>query len=96
MSKLILMFAFFAKPAPHTVTLSWIASLSGGTVDVYRASAACATQPYYSRIAIFVPPSGPYVDPVSPGTYSYYVTAEVNGVESVPSNCIDASVKGGK
>jgi hypothetical protein len=95
MTKLLLIFAFFAKPV-HTVTLSWTASPSGGTVNVYRASATCATQPYYTRIAIYVPPDGPYVDPVSPGTYSYYITAEVDGAESDPSNCVDVSLKGGK
>jgi len=94
MSKLLLLFAFF-KPAPHTVTLSWNASLSGGTVNVYRAPASCATNPYYSRIALDVVSTGPYSDSVSAGTYSYYVTAEVNGLESVPSNCVDVSIKGG-
>jgi len=89
-----LLFAFLVKT--HTVTLSWTPPPSLGTVNVYRASATCATQPYYTRIAIYVPPDGPYVDPVSPGTYSYYITAEVDGAESDPSNCVDVSLKGGK
>lgn len=92
MKKLALLAAFLAAPlfaqAPHTDSLSWGASsTSGVTYNVYRAAGLCTTNPTaFVQIGNGVATLA-YVD-ATPlvGGQCYYVTAALNGVESVPSN----------
>jgi hypothetical protein len=78
----------------HEVDLTWTASTDGGTVTVYRASGLCsATTLSFVKLTSTAPAGGPYKDTaVTAGNYCYYVTATVNGTESVPSNSVNPSV----
>lgn len=79
----------------HSVTLNWTPSTdTGGTVNVYRAPAACTTNPTnFTQIKTGVVAAGPYSDAtVTVGAYCYHVTAVVNGAESLPSNNVNATV----
>lgn len=83
--------------AGHSVTLEWTSSPDAGvTYNIYRAAVSCPT----SGI-----PSAPtkigtginlltYTDSaVSVGsTYCYYATASLSGLESVPSNTVQAVI----
>jgi hypothetical protein len=79
--------------AQHSVNLTWTASTdTGGTVNVYKAAAACPasgiTGVTWTKLATAQPAGGPYTDStVTAGqTVCYYVTAVVSGAESGPSN----------
>jgi hypothetical protein len=82
----------------NTAHLTWTASTStGGTVNVYRANGACTGTSAFAKIASSVAAGGPYDDTTvtvgtavgsNTATYCYYVTAFVNGAESLPSNSI--------
>lgn len=79
--------------AKHTATLNWNASTdSGTTVNVYRSTAGCSGS--FQRIASGIKAGGPYTDSnLTAGvTYSYYVTAVVNKLESRPSNCVSTPI----
>lgn len=86
--------AMLQAQSTHSVTLTWTASPDGGTVNVYRAGAACSTNPAsFTQIKTGVVAAGPYVDSeIAVGNYCYRVTAVVNGAESSPSNSVTASV----
>ncbi len=78
-------------------TLTWTPSVStGGTVNVYRCSGAACTN--FALVAPGIAAAGPFTDTISistvPGKYVliYYVTAVVNGVESIPSNSVALAV----
>lgn len=82
-----------AAAAQHSVNLTWTASTdTGGTVNVYKATAACPASGIsgvtFTKLATAQPAAGPYTDStVTAGqTVCYYVTAVVNGTESAPSN----------
>lgn len=87
----------FLSAQSHSVVLSWTASTdTGGSVNVYRATVTCTTQPNSSFTVIKsgVAAAGPYTDAtVAIGVVSYYITAVVNGIESTPSNCITVTVR---
>ena len=83
------------QPAnPHSVSLSWIASLSYVEgYNVYRSTPPGAA----TRLTVRLVPGTRYTDTtVEPGrTYSYYVTAvDFSAVESVPSEKITTTVPG--
>lgn len=77
-----------AAGTPPSVYLTWTASITPGTtVNVYRCLGPSCTN--FTQIATGVAAGGPYTDTtVTSGSYTYYVTAELNGVESDPSNLI--------
>lgn len=96
--KLVLALAVLSASAmaqsTHSVTLSWTPSSDGGTVNVYRAPAACSTNPNnFAVIKSGVAAAGPYQDAeIAVGNYCYRLTAVVGGAESVPSNSVTAAV----
>jgi hypothetical protein len=76
----------------HTVTLSWTASTDAAanpslTYNVYRATGDCSSTSLTFGKLNSAPISGvTFANPgVQPGVYCYYVTAFLNGAESVPS-----------
>jgi hypothetical protein len=74
----------------HTDVLTWTPyTVSGATINVYRAAGTCSASSAFTKIANGVSPAGTYTD-ASPlvGTQCYYITASVNGVESPQSNQI--------
>ncbi len=75
-----------------SVLLSWVPSKDStasnpGAVNVYRAPAPCVPLPTnFSRVSTGASAKGPFTDAnVSNGTYCYYVTEVLSGVESLPS-----------
>ena len=103
LATVILFLAPFALAAPHTtlaafqggvagVNLAWTASATpGSTVNVYRCAGVSCTA--FSKLTTGVAAAGPYVDTTATaGAYSYYVTAVVSGVESVPSNTATVTI----
>jgi fibronectin type 3 domain-containing protein len=92
LSVLILNAVSTLAQSTHSVTLNWTPGADGGTITVYRAGAACSTNPTFSAIKSGVTVNS-YVDTaVTAGTYCYKVTANLNGAESVPSNTANAPV----
>jgi hypothetical protein len=91
LAALLLLTASAFGQTAHTDVLTWTASPTNGTtINVYRATGSCASNPTaFVQIATGVVAGGPYTD-VSPlvGVQCYYVTAALGGVESVPSNKI--------
>ena len=87
-TSLALLLASTVAIAQHSVTLTWTASVdTGGTVNVYRATSACAGggTPSFVKLQSGVVAAGPYVDStVGAGLFCYYVTALVNGVRIAP------------
>lgn len=71
-----------AAAAPGTVTLTYTASVTPGTLtNVYRCTGVGCTN--FTQIATGQPAGGPYTDStVTAGVYSWYVTATENGAES--------------
>lgn len=99
MKKLIAVLALSSVAAlaqsSHSVSLSWTPSTdTGGTVNVYRAPAACTANPTnFTAIKTGVVAAGPYADTtVTVGSFCYYVTAVVGGAESAPSDKVTATV----
>ena len=92
---LLLSLVASAQTATHSVALTWQdgQNPTGTTYNVYRGTGTCASNPTFSSI-ITVLPAMTYTDSaVTLGSYCYYVTATVNGVESLPSPTSDAAVK---
>jgi hypothetical protein len=84
-----------ASGSGSQITLTWTASVTtGGTVNVYRCvGSPCTATSSFSKLSTGVVAAGPYNDAtVTAGAYSYFVTALVNGAESVPSNTVTISV----
>ena len=83
-----------AQTGTHNVTLNWTPSTdTGGTVNVYRALAACSTNPTFTQLKTGVAAAGPFIDTgVAVGNFCYRVTAVVGGAESAPSNTASATV----
>ena len=72
----------------HTDVLTWTPyTVTGATINVYRAAGACSTSSTFTKIASGVSPAGTYTD-ASPlvGIQCYAITASANGVESAQSN----------
>jgi hypothetical protein len=84
-----LLFLSAAALGQTSVSLTWTASTTPGTsVNVYRGSSSCSNS--FLKIASGVPAAGPYTAAglFPGGTYSFQVTAVLNGQESAPSNCV--------
>jgi len=81
-----------AAATDTTAVLTWTASATAGsTVNVYRCAGASCTS--FAKITTGVAAGGPYTDTsVTAGSYTYYVTAVVNGAESVPSNTATVTI----
>ncbi|HKT10337.1 MAG TPA: hypothetical protein VJW77_00790 [Terriglobia bacterium] len=97
---LVMAASAYACAAGHSTTLTWGASVDTGvTYNVYRATGSCPASGIPSGATKIT--SGltalTYLDTnVSAGNvFAYYVTAQLNGVESGPSNCADATTKVG-
>lgn len=82
-----------------SVTFTWSNVNTTGTVTLYKASAACSTNPTtFTPIQTGIASAGPYEDnstvngTAGVSNYCYYVTAVVNGAESIPSNKVSISV----
>jgi hypothetical protein len=74
----------------HSDVLTWTPyTVTGATINVYRAAGACSTSSTFVKIANGVSPAGTYTD-ASPlvGIQCYAITATANGVESPQSNQI--------
>jgi hypothetical protein len=100
----LLLFICFAVMAPiascapaHYVKLSWTPSTeSGATTNLWRAGGACpATGLPTGATEITTGLTGnTYTDnTVAVGSYCYYATATVSGIESYPSKNAQADVK---
>lgn len=96
----LLAMALIALAAPmaalaHTANISWTNSTDTSNTNVYRLAGACPTGTLTGFAKLNASPvtTGSYVDStVVPGPYCYYVTATLNGVESVPSGTVAAVV----
>lgn len=82
----------------HSVTLSWGASpdvtlnVAGQGYNVYEATATsgtCTGLTYGLVNTTLDSTALTYTVPVTPGAYCFYVTAVVNGAQSVPSNTVN-------
>lgn len=88
----LIMFVPQVKAAPHSVVLTWTASVDGGAVTVYRATGACSVSSVFASITTGIA-ANTYTDgTVGIGAFCYQVTTIVNGRESAPSNQITAVV----
>lgn len=88
-----------AAQSTHSATLNWTLSTdSGSTYNAYRISGACpssATTGQGTKLTSTPLASGTttFTDAgLAVGSYCYYVTAVLNGAESVPSNLAPAVV----
>lgn len=80
---------------PLSVSLAWMDLLNpaGTTYNVYRAPTACTGTPAYVKLtAAPITPLAYSDTSATSGTYCYYVTAVVSGVESAPSVTAQASL----
>ena len=84
--------------ATHSVVLTWSASpdaaaYPGLTYNVYRLTGACSSTATFTKINTSPTTALTFTDAsVAPGAYCYYVTAALNGIESVPSNQAAAAI----
>lgn len=82
----------------HSVVLTWTASPDAAanpalTYNAYRLTGACSNTAPFTKINPAPIASVTFTDAsVAPGAYCYYVTAALNGVESVPSNQAAAAI----
>lgn len=78
----------------HTATLSYTASPDTGvTYNIYRITGTCPATPVgFTKINTAPVSALIFVDTLSAGSYCYYVTAALNGAESVPSNLAPAVI----
>jgi hypothetical protein len=98
---LVLLMEFFICCAPlgaqsHSVSLKWTASVdAGASYNIYRLTGTCPVSGTggFSKISA-TPVSGTTFNDAaqSAGTYCYYVTAVLNGAESLPSNLAAAVI----
>lgn len=76
------------------VKLTWADAINPAatTYNVYRAGGSCDSPPAFTKIASALPVKA-YTDAnITTGTYCYYVTAELAGLESLPSPTAGAQV----
>lgn len=86
-----------ASPAAaqaHTAKISWTNSTDTNNTNVYRLTGACPTGTAgFTKVTATPVTNATYTDSaVVPGNYCYYVTASLNGVESIPSGTVQATV----
>ena len=97
---LALMFVAAPARAQHSASLSWTASPDAAAnpslgYNIYRLSGACPTSGTAGFTKLNATPisTTTYTDAsVGLGSFCYYVTATLNGAESVPSNTASAVV----
>ena len=81
--------------AQHKVTLTWTNSPDTNNTFVYRLTGPCPNPlAGFTKLTAVPITTATYADSaVNAGTtYAYYATAFLNNLESVPSNCISATV----
>ncbi|HEY2823073.1 MAG TPA: hypothetical protein VGJ06_18655 [Candidatus Acidoferrum sp.] len=93
---------FFAPPAraQHSASLSWTASSDAAAnsalgYNVYRLAGACPASGTagFTKLNSTPVTTTTYSDTtIGPGSFCYYVTATLNGAESVPSNTAPAVI----
>lgn len=76
------------------VVLNWTASTTPGvSYNVYRGTGSCVPTLAFTKLNANPVTAVTYTDNnVAIGTYCYHVTAELAGLESVPSNSVGAPV----
>lgn len=93
---LILLAAASAMAAPHSVVLNWTASTDIGIAyNMYRLNGSCPTgaPSGFTKINTASITGTTFTDSgMAPGSYCYYMTATLNGAESVPSNTAAAVI----
>jgi hypothetical protein len=97
---LLVSLAAFAQNGSHVAVVQWTDTLNpaGTTYNVYRQNAACPPTPPTSTAGFTELTNAPvsgllYSDStVTAGTWSYVVTANVNGVQTGPSPCGQGTV----
>jgi hypothetical protein len=90
-----LLFLVSPAMAQHKITLSWTNSPDTNNTFVYRLTGPCPTPlSGFTKLTASPVTTATYTDSaVNAGTtYAYMVTAFLNNLESVPSNCISATV----
>jgi len=102
MIELSILLMLMLQAPVRTVTLSWedTKNPTETTYSIYRISGRCSDNPIpppptpspYAKVATNVT-AKTYVDSVSIGTYCYYATASLNGLESDPSVTAEVKVK---
>lgn len=93
---LVFLFAVLAAAqTTHTVELSWEDTLNpvGTVYAVYRGDARCTQSPVMVKIAQDIAVKVYTQNGVSVGNYCYHVTANLNALESLPSNQALAEVR---
>lgn len=101
--RIILLIAVCSLPmaafAQHSVSLAWGASPDAAgnpslTYNVYRASGICpnGSPVGFTKVASAVNALSYTDSSVGAGSYCYYVTAQLAGAESVPSNMVVAAI----
>ena len=88
---------FLVSPAlaQHKITLTWQNSPDTNNTFVYRLTGPCPTPlAGFTKLTASPVTTATYADSaVNAGTtYAYYATAFLNNLESVPSNCLSATV----
>ena len=85
---LLLAVPALGQTAPKKVVITWNDTLNpaGTTYNVYRAAAACSTNPTLTKINTAPVTVMTYTDSPGPGTYCYAATAVGPGGESIFSN----------
>jgi hypothetical protein len=87
-----------ASSGTHSVMLTWNASPDAPanptlTYNAYRLTGACSSTATFTKINTAPITALTFTDAsVAPGAYCYYVTAALNGIESVPSNQAAAAI----
>lgn len=96
--RLVLCFLFsalaWAQPT-RTVELTWedLANPAGTTYRIYRGEGRCTQSPPMVMIAQDIAVKTFVQNGVAIGNYCYHVTANLNGIESLPSNTALAEVR---
>lgn len=81
--------------AQHEITVGWRNSPDTNNTFLYRIAGPCPTPiAGFTKITASPVTTATYTDLVvnAGTTYAYYATAFLNNVESVPSNCVSATV----
>lgn len=91
---LVLAVPALGQSAPKKVVITWNDTLNptGTTYNIYRAAAACSTNPTLAKINTAPVTVMTYTDSPGPGTYCYAATAVGPGGESALSNQSPATI----
>jgi hypothetical protein len=92
---ILLLILLPSAKAQHKVTLTWTNSPDTSNTFVYRLTGTCPTTlTGFTKLTAAPVTTSTYADSaVNAGTtYAYYATAFLNNLESLPSNCLSATV----